>query len=188
MRDATGSQRPRRLAQHEPTPTPRGDGLACQQRKDAHLALVTPQPYSGTAGSRVLPDGPSAPTTPGGRHRGIHRTERPSHLGRTAAPGRRCARGWRSTAPCRRRRRWAGSGTRSRITTSRGASCRDGPLSHRQRPPDLQTRGPVLCAHGPFGAAHWRRPERPTPLPALVSLRVPARPQRRSRRTCRSIP
>ena len=37
---------------------------------------------------------------------------------RAAAPGRRCA-GWCSTAPCRRWRRWAGSGTSSGHTAKR---------------------------------------------------------------------
>jgi hypothetical protein len=42
-------------------------------------------------------------------HEGSHRP--------TAAPGRRCAPGWRSTATCRRRRHWAGLGTRSPTMT-----------------------------------------------------------------------
>ena len=47
---------------------------------------------------------------------------------------------WPSMLPYRRRRRWAESGTRTTTTTSEGV-CRNGPLSHRQRPPAPEVPG-----------------------------------------------
>jgi hypothetical protein len=43
-------------------------------------------------------------------------------VGRNCSPWLALCAGWRSTAACRRRNRYAGSGTRAGTTTARGAS------------------------------------------------------------------